>query len=462
MKENYLNSELYDLINSTTSIFEFTQPGSLDGICCWGIEKPENEWMSFKFLEILGYDPADNKHKAIKWEEIIFQEDLKVAIENVEKHCADPTHPYDQIVRYKHKNGSTIWIRSRGSAIRDAEGKVTCMLGAHTDITDLKETEKETSRLTKEYEKMFNGTQHAMFLLQVLENGEFRYIRNNLVHQIKTGFLLDQIMNKSPQELLGKEMGDLLVKKYQKCLYSRRSIIYEEEQSLPGGERIWLTTLTPVVEGDKVSHIVGSATDITERKKLELELEKLANYDKLTRLPNRRLFFERLERMVVEHERDNRKFALLFIDLDRFKDINDHYGHVVGDEVLITVGERLLKCIRKSDTVARMGGDEFTVIIRNIEEEKNVDKLVEKIHKVIQKNMHIGGYEFSVNSSIGVAKYPQDGKDSDTLLRKADSNMYETKRKGKGGFDFLNQTAMINTTQSEKIRFNSRANSIYI
>ena len=204
-----------------------------------------------------------------------------------------------------------------------------------------------------------------------------------------------------------------------------------------GKDFVWLTTLTPIMEGDRVTHIVGSAEDITKRKKLELELEEYANYDKLTGLPNRRLFFERLDRMVVEHERDKSKFALLFIDLDGFKDINVEYGHVVGDEVLITIGNRLLQCIRKSDTAARMGGDEYTIIIRNIEEIKNVEILVKKIHKALQEVMCIDLIECKVDSSIVIAIYPENGEDSDTLLRSADTSMYDVKRNGKGGFGYF-------------------------
>ena len=437
MKENYLKIELYNLLNNEASIFEFIQSGSLDGIWYWDLESPENEWMSPKFWETLGYDSDEKKHLASEWQDIIFQEDLKLAIENFKKHCADPNYPYDQIVRYKHKKGSTVWIRCRGLAIRDKTGKAIRMLGAHTDITDLKETEKEISRLTKEYEKVFNGTQDAMFLMTVLENGEFRYIRNNLAHQNKTGILLEQIMNKSPQELLGKEIGDIVSQNYQKCVDGKKALTYEEKLIFPGGEHIWLTTLTPIMERDRVSNIVGSATDITERKKLELQLEKNANYDKLTGLPNRRLFFERLDSIVVESERDNSKFALLFIDLDGFKDINDNYGHEVGDEVLIVVGNRLLQCIRRSDIVARMGGDEFTIIIRNIEDKKIAENLVKKIHKVLQDVMNIDSIECKVNSSIGIAIYPDSGKDSETLLKNADSAMYEIKRNGKGGFIFF-------------------------
>lgn len=437
MQENYLKKELYDLTKNDTKIFEFIQSGSLDGIWYWDLEDSENEWMSPKFWETLGYNPEEKKHMTSEWQNIIFKEDLNLAFSNFEKHCADPTYPYDQIVRYKHKNGSTVWIRCRGLAIRDQNGKPIRMLGAHTDITDLKEAEKKYSRLMKEYEKVFNGTQDAMFLIKVTLNGEFRYIRNNLSHQNKTGITLEQLRNSSPQELLGEETGDIVASNYQKCVDSKHSMTYEEELWLPAGQRVWLTTLTPIIEEGICSYIVGSAEDITERKKLELELEKYANYDKLTGLPNRRLFFERLELTILENERDKAEFAVLFIDLDGFKNINDNYGHEAGDEVLITVGNRLLQCVRKSDTVARMGGDEYTVILKNVEDKEDIKNLVEKIHKSLQEVMQIDGVECFVNSSIGVALYPENGYDSETLLRNADSLMYEIKRNGKGGYKFF-------------------------
>ncbi len=440
MKDNYLKTELYNLMKSDTSIFEFIQSGSLDGMWYWDLEAIENEWMSPKFWETLGYDPEEKKHLSSEWKDLIFQEDLESAVSNFEKHRVNPEHPYNQIVRYKHKNGSTVWIRCRGLAIRDENGKAIRMLGAHTDITDLKETELELSRLTKEYEKVFNGTLDAMFLVSVLENGDFHYVRNNLAHQNKTGISLEQIVNKTPQELLGNELGDMICEKYKACVATRKSITFEEFLNTPNGDFTWLTKLTPIVEEDHVTHIVGSATDITERKNLEVELEKFANYDKLTGLPNRRLFFERLDRIVKESDRDQHQFVLLFLDLDGFKDINDNYGHAVGDEVLITIGNRLLQCIRKSDTVARMGGDEFTLIIRNIENETIVPDLVTKIQNALQEVMIIHDMKCKVNASIGTAIYPIHGIDGETLLRHSDSSMYDVKRTHKSDLELLGDT----------------------
>ena len=172
-----------------------------------------------------------------------------------------------------------------------------------------------------------------------------------------------------------------------------------------------------------------------------MQLEKYANYDALTGLPNRRFFFEKLERVVVESERDTSKIAILFIDLDAYKDINDTYGHEVGDGVLIAVGNRLLKCIRETNFAARLGGDEFVVIIHDIEDIAIAENQAKGIHKVLQEIMHIDTIECKINSSIGIALYPDSGKDNETLLRNADSAMYEIKRNGKGGVGiFMNQS----------------------
>lgn len=149
---NYLRKELYELIKSDESIFDFIQESSLDGLWYWDLENMEEEWMNPKFWTTLGYDPTKMPHKASAWQDIIFPEDLALAVENIQKHLADPSFPYHQEVRYRHKNGSTVWIRCRGLAIRDKSGKPTRVLGAHTDITQLKRKEQlllETNRAAR-------------------------------------------------------------------------------------------------------------------------------------------------------------------------------------------------------------------------------------------------------------------------------------------------------------------------
>ncbi len=153
MQDHYLKQELYDLMNKNDVLFEFLQAGSLDGIWYWDLETGIDEWLSPRFWKVLGYDPADKRHLASEWKDLIFPEDLAQATDNFNKHCSDPSHPYDQIVRYRHKNGSTVWVRCRGIAIRNEEGKPVRMLGAHTDITSQKQAEEELQKANDELRK---------------------------------------------------------------------------------------------------------------------------------------------------------------------------------------------------------------------------------------------------------------------------------------------------------------------
>ncbi|MEM0940487.1 MAG: ATP-binding protein [Bacteroidota bacterium] len=151
--ENYLKEELDNLIKTDDSIFEFLQQGSLDGLWYWDIEEPENEWMSKEFWTEFGYDPSKMPHKSSAWQDIINKEDLAIALENFKKHVEDPNHPYDQIVRYTHKNGSTVYIRCRGIAVRDKTGKAVRMLGAHNNITVVMNANERLKEKNKELEQ---------------------------------------------------------------------------------------------------------------------------------------------------------------------------------------------------------------------------------------------------------------------------------------------------------------------
>jgi PAS domain S-box-containing protein len=149
----YLKKELYELIRTDERIFDFIQDSSLDGLWYWDLENPENEWMNAKFWTVLGYNPDEMPHKSNAWQHIVNQDDLKLALDNFTKHCENPDHPYDQVVRYTHKDGSTVWIRCRGLAIRDSNGKPVRMLGAHQDVSDLKYNEQELLKANEKIRK---------------------------------------------------------------------------------------------------------------------------------------------------------------------------------------------------------------------------------------------------------------------------------------------------------------------
>ena len=181
---------------------------------------------------------------------------------------------------------------------------------------------------------------------------------------------------------------------------------------------------------------IGIVRDITERRRAELRVAQLAHYDFLTQLPNRALFKDRLERTVARAARNHGRCAVLFLDLDGFKTINDGFGHEAGDELLCQVAARLRTAIRQSDTVARMGGDEFTFIISDVGDREQVAALAGKILQLMAEPMRIAGKERVIRASIGGAMFPDDAVDYEGLLRLADEAMYVAKQAGKNTFRF--------------------------
>lgn len=189
-------------------------------------------------------------------------------------------------------------------------------------------------------------------------------------------------------------------------------------------------------------HYLIVLSDISERKKLENELHHLAFFDKLTGLPNRRMFMDHLTKLIKSSHRHKKKFALFFMDLDNFKNINDTLGHEAGDVLLIEIGLKLKELFRKEDLVTRLGGDEFTVIIENISDNNLIDiaQLAEKvIHQLSKTPIKIQGRNMSVSTSLGVARYPDNGLDAESLVKNADMAMYSAKKSGKNRFAFFSE-----------------------
>jgi diguanylate cyclase (GGDEF)-like protein/PAS domain S-box-containing protein len=196
--------------------------------------------------------------------------------------------------------------------------------------------------------------------------------------------------------------------------------------------------LTPVFNDDEeVDAIAGTERDITERKSFEKEAWHRANYDFLTDLPNRSLFRDRLEQQVMLSERTGNLAALLFIDLDNFKEANDSLGHEAGDQLLKQAASRIRSCIRQNDTVARMGGDEFTIILTDFEEVSHVKKIANKVLKELAKPFLISGKKVLISGSIGISLVPQDASSSEELIINADQAMYKVKNDGRNSYRFF-------------------------
>ena len=202
--------------------------------------------------------------------------------------------------------------------------------------------------------------------------------------------------------------------------------------------RTWMTLEYATVDSSgKLISVNGLLADVTEKKLYEEELKKHAFFDKLTGLRNRMSLYDSIDNMIVQSKRKNSLNALVFMDLDGFKTVNDTYGHEAGDYILVTVSERIQKLLRESDTIARLGGDEFVLLLTNLSSKSEVEPIVNKLIRIIEKPIFFKEIKLEISTSAGVSFYPDDEMaDGDELMRRADKAMYKAKMKGKGRYEF--------------------------
>ncbi|MDI1298601.1 sensor domain-containing diguanylate cyclase [Methylotenera sp.] len=238
---------------------------------------------------------------------------------------------------------------------------------------------------------------------------------------------------------LAEAVSDYLSGKAEKYMHEHRVIC--KDRSIK-----WVMSRGMIVKRDKHGkplRMVGTHTDITARKLLETRLENLAHFDALANVPNRTLFNDRLKLALSYAKREKKMLAVMFIDLDLFKEINDLYGHETGDIVLKKVSRQLVSCVRESDTVARMGGDEFVILLPIVDDIEDVKLVASKIVEVVAQPIKVAKTHLHVTCSIGIAIYPQHGKDEKLLVINADMAMYQAKKSGKNQAKFFEE-AMLN------------------
>ena len=387
------------------------------------------EYVNPKFEEISGYSAeeaigqnprilksGDKKPEEYKdmWETISAGQEWRGAFHN------------------KRKDGSIYWEAASISGLRGDNGEVTHYIAVKEDITARKRAEDQL-RLNA---TVFDTASEGIIVTDL----------NNRIKTVNPAFT--RITGYEPEDIIGQDPKMLSSGRHEPHFY-RKMWNQIKNQGYWSGEvwnrrkdgsvyPEWLSIVEIRDEkSNEVSEYVAVFSDISQRKQDEEQIRRQANFDALTGLPNRSLFFDRLNQAVISARREGGLLALLFVDLDRFKAVNDTFGHVLGDEMLQEVAERLKICVRDSDTVARLGGDEFVVLAHDIAEVNDAALVAEKIIDQMSAFFNVGGRSVSVGASIGITIYPEDTDDAEEMMRNADMAMYRAKEGGRNRYQFF-------------------------
>jgi len=321
------------------------------------------------------------------------------------------------------KDGSWKWVLSRGMVVsRDAQGRPLRMIGTHSDISDRHAHEQDL--------QLASTVMHTMDEAVVVTDANNRIISVNPAFTVITGYAAQEVLGRDPR-LLASGTHDLTFYQDMWRQIDAPSGWHGEIRNRRKSGQLyveWLSIKRVCNAKGVLTHYVAVFSDISERKASEERMHHLAHYDVLTDLPNRALFGDRLSRAVAVAQRERQALALMFIDLDRFKPVNDELGHPVGDLLLKAVAQRLKRCVlRESDTVARVGGDEFVVMLLDVASVNDAVLVANKICHALEQPFELGEHTVSISSSIGIALYPEHGSDEAALLKHADLAMYHAK-----------------------------------
>jgi len=420
--------------------------GSKDGLWNWNLET-NDIYFSPRFKQILGYEDDEFSNSFDGCMERLHPEDKERILTSIKSCRAGEKEEYNEIFRMKHKNGSWIWIHSRGMFFYNETGKIIRASGFHTDVTEEKTQSLEKEEQRRFFQSIINGIDASVIVVDKEEN--------ILVSNKNASHFFIETLFADPQNPTYKELY------FQTPLHQiDNTALYPMQKALSRGEVISAIvkrvntsrqlcdieiTITPLLDASgSLMGAIEVGHDISEYLALQQELEvqkqhlkHLAHHDALTGLPNRLIFSDRLGVAMSQAERRVENIAILFIDLDHFKHINDTIGHEFGDAVLKTVAKRFSMNMRASDTVVRLGGDEFIVILDQIHHREEIVTIVEKILAQASLPILYKEQKLQVCASVGIAVFPEDGNDETTLLKNADKAMYQAKEKGGNTYCFF-------------------------
>jgi diguanylate cyclase (GGDEF)-like protein/PAS domain S-box-containing protein len=425
--------------------------GNIDGMVyrCLHDEAWTMEFVSDGVVRVTGYEAADLLfNQRINYQTLTLPEDRGRVREEISAALAQQRR-FDVQYRIRHADGSIRWVWERGIGLAGEDGGVRALEGVVQDITERELTLQALRAAEQRYHSLFENAIEGMF--RTTPDGQ--YLDANPALARIYGF-------ETPQELM-HSLRDIRRQLYVSPARREefmqairvRGLVAEFESQVyrRDGSIIWISENARAVldEDGQVSHYDGTVEDVSERKSYQARIEQQANYDALTGLANRVLLNDRLRQGIHAATTFNAKLAVLFVDLDHFKYINDSLGHQAGDGLLKVMAERLRSCVRDGDTVARLGGDEFVLICNGQTSAQEVQRLAERVLEVIAEPWSHELGEFHVTSSLGVALYPADGEDAPTLLKNADAAMYRAKDSGRNTLQFF--TPALNAHLTERL-----------
>ncbi|ROQ19187.1 EAL domain-containing protein [Gallaecimonas pentaromativorans] len=385
-------------------------------------------------LDFLGYQDGEIAPNRRGLSQLVNPEDQPKIIAAIKRHLKGQDDHYHCIYRLRHAKGHWLWVQDRGRVVaRDDNGKVLRMAGTHRDISAERAQERQLQLSDLVTRAMSEGV--------VVTNERLDIINTNPAVETHLATPTETLLALKPWRFLPKTTRLGLLRKIRGALKDQGSWAGELRiQDGHGQLKLLETEIHWAQDQAQGANLVVLFSDITQRKAAEEELRYLANFDPLTGLPNRTLFRDRLGHAMTRANRTAQQVALLFLDLDHFKHVNDSLGHELGDRLLKEVAQRLLHAVRSYDTVARLGGDEFIIIMEDVKETLTTTLVAEKVMQALEPPVVLAGHRVSVTPSIGIALYPQDSTDPNTLLRYADTAMYHAKARGRGNFQYYTNT----------------------
>ncbi|HPC85502.1 MAG TPA: diguanylate cyclase [Smithellaceae bacterium] len=383
--------------------------------------------------DIFGCSPEDVREDFSAIADVILPEDLGHVIDTIER-SAESLTVWSCEYRVQIPGRSVRWISGISTPEKMPDGSITWH-GFNTDITERKQMEESILQSEERYRTILEEMADSYYEVDLA--GHFTFVNDTMCRQL--GYSRDELTGASFRINVVKEDIDYIYKAFDQIYKTgdpKRNIAYRIHHR-DGTIRFVENSAFPMRNREGVIiGFRGIGRDVTERRLTEEKIQYLATHDFLTELPNRMMFGHLLHQAVQTAKRYQKQFAVLFIDLDGFKEINDRMGHEAGDRLLKEIAARLKNNLRAADVAARMGGDEFVLLMEEVTDSASVATVARKINDGIAQPFIIHGLEQHITASIGISLYPNDGQDGQTLLTRADQAMYAAKAKGKNHYQF--------------------------